>query len=465
MKASSLIALTVSFFVGVGCGGGDGGGTPAGDGGADTVVSQPDAARPDAGRPDGTFDQAIDEATTPPDGAVPTIDTGAPDVPGADADTGVDSAPLANLELLPRALTTGAFHTCALTAAGAAHCWGSNQSGQLGNPATGIRTNTPVAVQGGLTFAAISAGDTQTCALSPAGKAYCWGTGLELGGDRVVTAMMPIEVVGGIAFRQISAGRQYTCGVAKDGSAHCWGQNGSGELGSDVMAAFGTRVPVKVPSAVAFKFIAAGLGDHTCAITTAGAAWCWGRNSSGQLGNDAKGSAERMPVAVKSDVKFTSIGTGDLFTCGLGEDAKIYCWGNNGAGMQGSGKDGSVHNMLPTAIASTDTFKAVAVGTGFACGLTTAGAALCWGGNRSGQLGRGDMDGMPIALQATPTPVMGGVAFATISAGETHACGVTADGKAHCWGSNSNGELGDGATMMVRPAPVAVAGGITFSAN
>ncbi|HEY0706269.1 MAG TPA: hypothetical protein VGG33_05695, partial [Polyangia bacterium] len=386
------------------------------------------------------------------------------DMAAPDATVNMDMAPVANLQLIPQALATGVYHSCALTASGAAHCWGSNQSGQLGNTTVAMQTTVPVAVSGGLAFAAISGGERQTCALTGAGQAHCWGTGPELGVGNVARAMAPTAVMGGITFRQITAGRLYTCGVGHDGSGYCWGANGSGELGTDTSPAFPATMPVKIPGGLAFKYIGAGQGDHTCGVTTAGAAWCWGRNSSGQLGNDTKGAVVRMPVEVKTTVKFTSVGAGDLYSCGLAEDGKIHCWGGNGAGTLGSSKDGSVDQLVPEPISSTETFKAVAVGGTFACGLTMAGAAHCWGDSRNGQTGRGAGMGLPpVVTRATPAPVMGGLAFVALSAGDAHACGITAEGKAHCWGFNSQGEVGDGSTTMVHAVPVAVAGGLTFS--
>jgi alpha-tubulin suppressor-like RCC1 family protein len=469
MRRTYVSASALILLLAAGCGGGgDGGDPPAGDGAiSDTssdTSSETMSSAPDAGRPDSPTDQV----TATPDTANPIIDMAAADLPAtgdtATPDTGSDSPPGANLPLLPHAIATGLSHSCALTAAGAAHCWGANDRGQLGNATAGTGTTSPVAVSGGLAFAAISAGQQQTCALTNAGKAYCWGTGPELGGP--AQTMVPAAVVGDLTFRQIAAGRLYTCGVTSDGGGYCWGANGGGELGTETSPAFPATMPTKVLGGHAFKFIGAGQSDHSCGITTAGAAWCWGANTSGQLGNDTKGATVRMPVAVKTDVKFATIGTGDLFTCGLGEDAKIYCWGDNAAGALGNGMVGNADQLVPGPIASTETFKAVAVGGTFACGLTMAGAAQCWGDSWNGQLGRTiEMRRPPVIERSTPTAVTGALTFASISAGDSHACGVATDGKAHCWGFNSRGEVGDGATMAVHAVPVAVVGGLTFSAK
>src|SRR5438105_4921318 len=93
----------------------------------------------------------------------------------------------------------------------------------------------------------------------------------------------------------------------------------------------------------------------------------------------------------------------------------------------------------------------------YACGVTTAGAAYCWGYNGDGELGNGTTTTSP-----TPVAVSGGLTWAAVSAGLYHTCGVTTAGAAYCWGYNGDGELGDG-TTTASTTPVAVTGGLTFA--
>jgi len=105
----------------------------------------------------------------------------------------------------------------------------------------------------------------------------------------------------------------------------------------------------------------------------------------------------------------------------------------------------------PVPVSGGMTFNAVSAGEGFSCGVTTSGRAFCWGDNFAGELGTGTNTGpegceFGRPCSRAPVAVSGGLTFVTVSAGASHACGVTSDGAAYCWGDNSAGALGDGTT-------------------
>ena len=208
-------------------------------------------------------------------------------------------------------LTAGVGFTCGVTSAGAAYCWGWNPSGQLGDNTTGTNRSTPVAVLGvgggtALTFASLTAGFLHTCGVTIAGAAYCWGANGygQLGDYTSTSSSTPVAVrgVGGgtaLTFASLTAGGQHTCGLTSAGAAYCWGYNGYGQLGDNTTTNRSTPVAVLgVGGGTALTFASLTAGDgFTCGVTSAGAAYCWGYNATGQLGDNTT-TTRSTPVAV-----------------------------------------------------------------------------------------------------------------------------------------------------------------------
>src|SRR6266576_2695667 len=163
----------------------------------------------------------------------------------ATSETKSGTAAVSAVSLTLAQLSAGGVHTCGVTTSGAAFCWGSNSSGQLGGSAasqcepdyygSGVPcSTTAVAVAGGLTFAAVSARTSHTCGLTTGGAAYCWGDNVQgqLGNGSTTSSGTPVPVAGGLMFGAVSAGDGFTCGLTASGAAYCWGYNGVGELGN-----------------------------------------------------------------------------------------------------------------------------------------------------------------------------------------------------------------------------------------
>ena len=292
-------------------------------------------------------------------------------------------------------------------------------------------------------YRSISAGTMHACDIASGGIVWCWGLNgnegrigsSQFGADAM--SPTPIKVPGDARFAQISTYGRHTCGVTFDGKGYCWGYNGWGMLGNGASGS-PSAVPVPVGGGITFRSISAG-ADHSCGVGTDDRAYCWGNNDWRQLG---KGTAmSSMPTRVSETLSFAKIVAGTGFTCGLTTDGNAYCWGANSIGQLGDGQKiayGNVYSATPSLVVGGHKFQSVSLGNQYTCAITTLGQGYCWGSNNN-KLGAGNTGD-----SSSPVAVVGGLTFQQISAGFGHACGVTSTQSVHCWGSNSSGQLGPG---------------------
>lgn len=290
-------------------------------------------------------------------------------------------------------VVSGYSHSCGLTSGGAAYCWGYNYYGQLGNNATipGAPDEVaPVAVAGGLTFTKLSAGYYHTCGIAGT-TAYCWGNdgNGQLGDDApLVNKAVPTPVAGGLAWASISAGGAHTCGVTTGGDAYCWGYDGYGTLGNDSTFA-DSPTPVVVYGGKTWDMISTGY-YQTCAVDAANAGFCWGYNYEGTLGADTSVvplyNTEPTPRSVFGGLQFSQIGTGWYHSCGLTTAGDAFCWGAGWDGQLGAGDFNS--SPIRVAVTGGHTFSTLSVGGYHTC-AQNGNDVWCWGAGYDGQLGHG----------------------------------------------------------------------------
>ena len=190
-------------------------------------------------------------------------------------------------------------HTCALASSGAAYCWGYGGDGAIGHNSL-IGPKVPTAVSGGLTFVQVVTEYNHSCGLTSGGQAYCWGlnSSSQLGDSTLTNRKTPVAVQqpGGLTFALLTTGSADTCGLTSAGQAYCWGNNSNGQLGDGTTTASRLPSAVSQPVGVTFTEVDAG-AVHTCGLDTVGQAWCWGRNQYGQIG-DGTSTQRTTPTAV-----------------------------------------------------------------------------------------------------------------------------------------------------------------------
>jgi alpha-tubulin suppressor-like RCC1 family protein len=294
-------------------------------------------------------------------------------------------------------LSAGENHTCGVTKGGQAYCWGQD-NGSLGNGLPYAPANVPSLVVGGLTFSQVSAGSLHTCGVTKGGKAYCWGFGEygQLGTDELENSASPLPVAGGLKVRQLSAGLVHTCAVTESGEVYCWG--GQYRAGSIVEM---RPSPVPVPGGLIFGQVSSGV-DHSCGITRPGRAYCWGGNASGQLGTGTTGTFQPSPVPVAGGLTFTYVSAGAGYTCGVTKGGPAFCWGENSTGQLGNGAIGGTESS-PVPVDGGLRFVQVSSGSSHTCAVTKGRQQVfCWGWDGLGQLGNGPGGNI---VQPTPVPV------------------------------------------------------------
>lgn len=297
-------------------------------------------------------------------------------------------------------VAAGERFACGLDAAGRAYCWGDNLFGQLGDGTEDWRT-TPVPVRSEAPFASLAVGHEHVCGLTADGRASCWGSNYygELGDGSEQDHAAPAPVRTGLRFASLAAGEDHTCGLTAEGRAFCWGSDGAGQLGSAETDS--ARVPAAVSGGHVFAALVAG-GAHTCGLTRQGRALCWGANHRGQLGNgsggdDTSGANGETPLPVAGPATFARVFAGDAHTCALTAQGAAWCWGENASGQLGDGT--AERRASPVAVSGGLRFTALSAGAEHTCGVAADGSAWCWGGNATGALGHGKAQGRRVPVR------------------------------------------------------------------
>ncbi|MCH2547650.1 MAG: hypothetical protein MK052_08590 [Alphaproteobacteria bacterium] len=258
-----------------------------------------------------------------------------------------------------KSIGAGTTHACAIADTGDAYCWGSNADGLLGDGTINDSTiPKKVTMPAGVDFTKISVNEGHSCALSDAGQMYCWGINTfgQLGDGSNTSRDTPtlVDFLAGVSsYTSMSAGLSHTCAIGNDNQGYCWGRNFTSALGSTISGNSNIPRLVSLPAgASSYKSISAGI-NLTCGITGQDKLYCWGLNNNGRLGINEPDetyqtntpTAVVMPEGVTS-VKYVT--AGGYFGCMISNSLAAYCWGGNGNGQIGDGTTTNSHVPVKT---------------------------------------------------------------------------------------------------------------------
>lgn len=281
-------------------------------------------------------------------------------------------------------------------------------------------------------------------------------------------------------FTQLATGAQHNCGITGTHRLYCWGSDIYGNLGVGTSLPncpeIGGRcslVPIPVTGAERFVYVTAG-DIHSCALTSSGAAYCWGANHYGQTGTGSVGGEVRVPTAVIGGHTFSSISATRMGTCGIDTSGDAWCWGWDDSGQLGAGVTGADRctffstnepcSGTPLKVAGPVRFAEVMGAERFSCGRDIAGAAYCWGAEVGGTDATDCQLGHNANCTRTPLRQVGGTTFQRLGVGGIYRCGQKSDGVIWCWGYDYNGAFGNGtAYTAATDTLVRVAGGKSYT--
>lgn len=327
----------------------------------------------------------------------------------------------------------GGMHSAALKADGSVWFWGYNFTYVGGRTITYNSISTPTnyaslypSVAGSV---ALAGGINAAMAVQANGNVMGWGSDTaQLWGATAYPVTTPTQIASG--FATVSVGYDHVLALKSDNTLWAWGKNASGQLGDNTVIQ--RTAPVQIGSG--FAAIAAG-SQFSVALKQDGTLWAWGNDNNGQVGdNTPVGTITFRNAPVQIGTGFVSIAAGSYHTLALKADGSLWAWGYNANGQLGDGT--TTTRIVPVQIAASGYAK-IAGGENHSVAIKQDGTLMAWGSNALGQLG----DGTTIS-RLTPTQI--GTGYSLIAAGYAHTLAAKTDGSLLAWGDNSRNQLGDG---------------------
>jgi alpha-tubulin suppressor-like RCC1 family protein len=335
--------------------------------------------------------------------------------------------------------------------------WGNNGSGQIGDNTRNLgatsRSTPKQEFTSSTNWKQVVRGGPYSAAIKTDGTLWCWGNNLngQVADNTNVNRSTPRqEITSNTNWKQIAGGQSHTAAIKTDGTLWCWGQNIAGEIGDNTAGStIGRSTPrQEITSSTNWKQVACGT-NYTAAIKTDGTLWCWGINSSGQIGDNTIIARSTPRQELTSSTNWKQVSCGYTHAAAIKTNGTLWCWGSNGNGQIGDNTFGATGRSTPRQeITSSTNWKQVSAGANNTTAIKTNGTLWCWGQNDLGQIGDntvGNSRSTPVQEWTSSTN------WKQVSASD-HTAAIKTDGTLWCWGNNSSGQLGD-FTLFNRSTP------------
>ena len=279
---------------------------------------------------------------------------------------------------------------------------------------------------------------------------YTWGLNAsgQLGDNTVNRRSSPVQIGSLEDWSQVSFGNQTAVSIKTNGTLWAWGASDEGQIGNNGIANLSS--PVQIGSLTNWRQVSNNGGLHTAAVKTDNTLWTWGRNASGQLGQNTYILVGRSsPVQVGALTNWQQVSAGAYNTAAITTDNKLYSWGRS-QDFGSVGDNTIIDRSSPVQIGSLTNWSYVSCGDRWTLSLKTNGTIWAWGMNNIGQIGDGT-----VITRSSPVQIGALTNWASVSAGAGHAVSIKIDSTLWSWGNNYSGRLGDGTTVN-RSSPVQI---------
>jgi alpha-tubulin suppressor-like RCC1 family protein len=359
----------------------------------------------------------------------------------------------------------GGEFACAIDTAGALRCWGRGAEGQTGGTPV---DSLPVQIGAERAWKFVRASDRYACAIAADDTLWCWGSNADgqFGNGSQVNSTSPTLAAGGLRVQSAAVGLTHACATTTAGELFCWGLNNLSQVGPrDDGSDRRFLTPERVGALSDWASVSVGAG-HSCALREGGELYCWGSNAFSQAGKekqeddsdlhfDGFGFDPDAPIADALGRGWKAVSCGFAHTCGLDSEGQIFCWGDNSSNQLGAWFPSYAESYVPRPVEGLGgSWREVSAGNAHTCAVNKAGELYCWGNNAFGQLGSRD-----VPTTEGPVLVDGGPGgWLSVRVGQAFTCARTYSGQLWCWGQNASGQLGNGTVGLSQATPSQVTG-------